>query len=64
MTEPPVPIEQEAEWTPEPVRTLWRGEKSGADRDSNSDPLSVQPVASRYSSCVIPAHIEVVPLFS
>jgi hypothetical protein len=35
-------------WTPEPIWTTWRSENSCPYRDSNSDPLIVQPVASRY----------------
>jgi hypothetical protein len=31
------------------------GEKSCPYRDSNSDPSAVQPVASRYTDCDIPA---------
>jgi hypothetical protein len=30
---------------------------AGVYRDSNSDPSIVQPVASRYTDCAIPAHI-------
>jgi hypothetical protein len=50
--EPPVPIEQEIWWTSE---ERWRGENSCSHRDSNSDPLVVQPEASRYTDYAIPA---------
>jgi hypothetical protein len=52
--EPPVPMGLEAGWTPEPVWTTWRGEKSCPYRDSNTDPSAVEPVASRYTDCAIP----------
>jgi hypothetical protein len=39
----------------EPVWTTWRSENSYTHRDSNLDLLVVQPVASRYTDCVIPA---------
>jgi hypothetical protein len=51
--EPPVPIAKEAGWTPEPVWTTWRRENSWLHRDSNSDPLLVQPLARRYTDCSI-----------
>jgi hypothetical protein len=44
-------------WTPEPVWTTWRGEKSFPYRDSNSDSSFVHPVASRCTDCAIPALI-------
>jgi hypothetical protein len=34
----------------------WRSENSSPHRDSNSDQSVVQPVASRYNDCTIPAH--------
>jgi hypothetical protein len=43
-------------WTPEPVWTTWRSENSWPYRDSNPDLSVVQPVASRYTDCTIPAH--------
>jgi hypothetical protein len=52
---PGLPIGQEAAWTPKPVWTTWREEKSSPYRYSNSDPLVVQPIASRYIDCAIPA---------
>jgi hypothetical protein len=55
--EPPVPIGQEAGWTPEPVWTTWRRENSCPHRDSNSDRSVVQPVASRYTDWAIPTPI-------
>jgi hypothetical protein len=33
----------------------WRKENSSSYRDSNSDPSPVQPVASCYTNCAIPA---------
>jgi hypothetical protein len=42
-------------WTPEPVWTTWRNENCCPHRDSNSDPLVVQLVASRYTDYAIPA---------
>jgi hypothetical protein len=47
--EPPVPIGEEVGWTSEPVWMIWRRENSWNYRDSNSDPLVVQSVASRYT---------------
>jgi hypothetical protein len=38
-----------------PDWTTWRGEKYCPYRDSNSYPSAVQPVASRYTDCAIPA---------
>jgi hypothetical protein len=40
---------------PEPVWTTWRSEDSYHHRGLKSDPLVVQPVASRYTDCAIPA---------
>jgi hypothetical protein len=54
--EPPVPIEQEAGWTQQPVWTTWRRENSWPYRDSNSDPSVVQPVASRYTDYTVEVH--------
>jgi hypothetical protein len=53
--EPPVPIGYEVGWTPEPVWTTWRSKNSSPHRDSNSDPLVVKAVASRYTDYSIPA---------
>jgi hypothetical protein len=52
---PPVPVGYEARWTPELVWMACRGENSWPYQDSNSDYLAVQPVASRYTDCAIPA---------
>jgi hypothetical protein len=51
----PVPFEEEVGWTPEPVWKTWRREITWPYRDSNSDPLVAQPVASRYTDYAIPA---------
>jgi hypothetical protein len=40
---------------PDPVWTTWGGENSWPYWDSNSDFSVVQPVASRYTGCAIPA---------
>jgi hypothetical protein len=48
-------IRQEAGWAPEPIWTTWRRENYCPHRDLNSDPSVVQPVASRYTDCAIPA---------
>jgi hypothetical protein len=39
----------------EPIWTMWRRENSWLYRDSNSDSSVVDPVASRYNDCSIPA---------
>jgi hypothetical protein len=46
----PVPIVQEARWTPEPV---WIGAENLAP--PGFDPRTFQPVASRYTDYAIPA---------
>jgi hypothetical protein len=53
--EDPVPMLEEFGWTPEPVWAIWRSENFLPYRDSNSPPLVVQPVASRYTDWAIPA---------
>jgi hypothetical protein len=45
---PPVPIGWEAEWAPEPVRTLWRRERFLTPAGKRTP--AVQPVACRYPS--------------
>jgi hypothetical protein len=50
---PPVHIGYYAGWGPEPAWTMRKGEKSYLYRDSNSDPLAVHAVASRYTDCTI-----------
>jgi hypothetical protein len=42
---------QESAWT------TWGRENPWLYRDSNSDPLVVQPVASRYAECAILSHV-------
>jgi hypothetical protein len=51
----PSTLRYEVGWTPEQVWTTWRRENSWSYRDLNSDPSVVQPVASRYTDCTIPA---------
>jgi hypothetical protein len=51
--EPPLSIEYEVGWTPEPVWTTWKRKYSWPSKDSNSD-TSVQPVADRYTDYAIP----------
>jgi hypothetical protein len=51
----PLRIGWEVRWTPEPVWTTWRKENSWTYRNSNSEPSVVQPAASRYTVCAIPA---------
>jgi hypothetical protein len=40
---------------PEPVWTIWRSDNFCPYQDLNSEPLVVQPTASRYTDCTIPA---------
>jgi hypothetical protein len=47
--EPPVLTGWEAGWASEAVWMMCRGEKSCSYWDSNSNPLTVQPVASHYT---------------
>jgi hypothetical protein len=46
--------------TQEPAWTLWKSENSWAYRDSNSDPLVVQPVASHCTDYAIPSLYNVI----
>jgi hypothetical protein len=48
---PPVLIILEAEWIPEPIRTLWRREKYLALAEYRTPVF--QPVARRYNECAI-----------
>jgi hypothetical protein len=50
-----VTIGWEAGWAPEPDWTMWRSENSFPQWNTNSDPLVVQPAASRYTNCAISA---------
>jgi hypothetical protein len=52
---PPVPIEQEAGWTPEPVWTQRLEEKSSASVGDRT-PV-VQSVVRHYTDCATPAPI-------
>jgi hypothetical protein len=52
---PPVPIEQEAGWAPEPVWTQRIEEKSFAPPGSNPDRPVVQPVVRHYTAWANPA---------
>jgi hypothetical protein len=54
--ESPVPNGQEAGWVPEPVWTPWR-RKPCLYWDLNSVPSAVQPVASNYADCDLPAPV-------
>jgi hypothetical protein len=47
--EPPVHIEEEVEWTPEPVWMRSRSENSWPYQDLNSNPSVIQPIASCYT---------------
>jgi predicted membrane protein len=40
---------------PEPVSTTWRKDNFWEYRDLNSDPSVVEPIATRYTECAIPA---------
>jgi hypothetical protein len=62
--EPPLSIGWEARWAPEPMWTTWRRENSWPYLDSNSDPLAVQPVARRYTDCVLLASIIIIIIIS
>jgi hypothetical protein len=55
--EPPVPIELESGWAPEPVWTRSKSENSWPYRDSKSDPSVVQPAVSRYTDYTIILYI-------
>jgi hypothetical protein len=46
--ERPEPIGYDVGWVPEQVWKTWRVEKSCPNRDRNSDPSDIQPVASSY----------------
>jgi hypothetical protein len=51
-----LPRGEEADWTPEPLRTTWgRGKNSLQYRDSNSKPSAIQPVGSRHTNWPVPA---------
>jgi hypothetical protein len=52
---PPYTVGLEAEWAPEPVRTLWRRENILVRRESTP---AVQPVAHRCTDWAIPAPYE------
>jgi hypothetical protein len=54
--EPPKPIGYDFGWAPEPVWTKWRSDNSCPQRDSNSDLLVIQPVASHGNDCTILVH--------
>jgi hypothetical protein len=54
--DPTISIASEAGWPPQPIWALWRSKNLLPYRDSNSEPLVAQPVASPYTNCAIPAH--------
>jgi hypothetical protein len=53
---PPIPIGEEAGWTPEPVWTISNSYNPWPHRDSNSDLSAIQPIASRYTGYATTAH--------
>jgi hypothetical protein len=53
-TPPAVAIGYETDWATQLVWMIWKREHSLPYRDSKSDPSVIQPVASRYTYCVIP----------
>jgi hypothetical protein len=58
--EPRYPSYRVAVWVPEPVWTLWRTENCWIYRDSNSDFLVIQPIASFYNGGMHPvAHVSI-----
>jgi hypothetical protein len=50
-----ITVEYKVGWTAGPVWITWRSKNSCPYRDSNCNPLVVQPVASRYTDCANPA---------
>jgi hypothetical protein len=57
---PVIDLRRHFNWTPRPVRTIWRSENSVTYRDSNPDASVVQPAASHYTDCATTAIIVVV----
>jgi hypothetical protein len=49
----PVSIGQEAGWSSKLVWMTWREERSCPSQDSNSDPSTIQLIASYYFDCTI-----------
>jgi hypothetical protein len=67
----PVPIGWEFGCASEPVWTTWRRERCCPYRDSNTDPSTVQPVASRYYQvfrihrmCAVTEHANQIAVYS